>query len=140
MFIRTHDELEKLGRIKSPLVNDTFRSARFLTAADRMGYSYNENRVKEGTDAVIWLKHHWEANYIISGRGEVTDLSSEACWSLDAGVLDVVGPNDRHRLRITEDAQHFSIFCPTVVGHEQHDKDGALASSGPVPPGPLKDG
>ena len=53
MFIRTHDELEKLGRIKSPLVNDTFRSARFLTAADRMGYSYNENWVKKGVDAVI---------------------------------------------------------------------------------------
>ena len=32
-----------------------------------MGFSYNENRVKQGTDLVVWLKHHWEANYIISG-------------------------------------------------------------------------
>jgi hypothetical protein len=39
MFVRTPDELEKLGRIKWPLYNDTFRSARFLTAADGMGYS-----------------------------------------------------------------------------------------------------
>src|SRR5882762_3265479 len=99
MFIRSLDELERLGRIRAPLGNDAFRSARFLTAADRMGYSYNENRVRQGTDAVIWLKHHWEANYIVSGRGEVTDLTSEARWSLDAGVLYVVGPNDRHRLR-----------------------------------------
>jgi len=48
IFIRTLDELEKLGRIKSPLVNDAFRSARFLTAADRMGYSYNEKPGQEG--------------------------------------------------------------------------------------------
>jgi hypothetical protein len=51
VFIRTLDELEKLGRIRWPLANDTFRSARFLTAADRMGYSYNENGVKAGTEA-----------------------------------------------------------------------------------------
>jgi len=45
IFIRTLDELEQLGRIKSPLVNDAFRSARFLTSAAGMGYSYNENPV-----------------------------------------------------------------------------------------------
>jgi L-ectoine synthase len=132
MFIRTHDELEKLGRIKSPLVNDTFRSARFLTAADRMGYSYNENRVKKGVDAVIWLKHHWEANYIISGKGEVTDLTSEEKWPLEAGVLYVVGPNDRHRLLITEDAHYVSIFCPPLRGDERFDKDGVYEASGPI--------
>ena len=103
MFIRTLDELERLGRIKSPLVNDTFRSARFLTAADGMGYSYNENRVKKGTDVIIWLKHHWEANYIVSGKGEVTDLTSDKRWPVEAGVLYVVGPNDRHRFLVTED-------------------------------------
>src|SRR6186713_2069687 len=112
MFIRTLDELERLGRIKSPLANDTFRSARFLTAADGMGFSYNENRVKKGTDAIIWLKHHWEANYIVSGKGEVTDLTSDERWPLEAGVLYVVGPNDRHRYLVTEDEQHVSIFCP----------------------------
>jgi hypothetical protein len=69
MFIRTLEELEKLGRIKFP-VDGAFRSARFLTATDRMGYTYNENRVKKGADIVVWLKHHWEANYIISGKAK----------------------------------------------------------------------
>jgi L-ectoine synthase len=114
MFIRTLDELEKLGRIRAPLANNAFRSARFLTAADGMGYSYNENRVKKGTDAIIWLKHHWEANYIISGKGGVTELASEDWWLLEAGVLYVVGPNDRHRLLIEEDAHYISIFCPPL--------------------------
>src|SRR5262245_65988214 len=102
MFIRTLGELEKLGRIRFPVGNDTFRSARFLTAADGMGYSYNENRAKKGTDLVVWLKHHWEANYIISGKGEVTDLTSGERWLLEAGVLYVRGPNHRHRLLVPE--------------------------------------
>ncbi|MGE0211096.1 MAG: ectoine synthase [Parvibaculaceae bacterium] len=132
MFIRTLDELERLGRIKLPLGNDRFRSARFLTAADGMGYSYNENRVKKGTDAIVWLKHHWEANYIISGKGEVTDLTSEEKYPLEAGVLYVVGPNDRHRLLVTEDAHYLSIFCPPLKGDERFDKDGGYTASGPI--------
>ena len=75
MFVRTLAGLEAAGRIKS-LVNGTTRSARFLTAADGMGFSYNENRVTKGSDATLWYKHHWEANYIISGRGELTDLTT----------------------------------------------------------------
>jgi L-ectoine synthase len=132
MFIRTLDELEKLGRIRSPVGNDMFRSARFLTAADGMGYSYNENRAKKGTDLVVWLKHHWEANYIISGKGGVTDLASEDWWLLEAGVLYVVGPNDRHRLLIEEDAHYISIFCPPLRGDERFDKDGGYEASGPI--------
>jgi L-ectoine synthase len=132
MFVRTLDELEKLGRIKAPLANDMFRSARYLTAADGMGFSYNENRVRTGADTVIWLKNHWEANYIISGRGEVTDLASGEKWPLEAGVLYIVGPNDRHRYRITEDERHISVFCPPLRGDERFDKDGGYAASGPI--------
>ncbi len=131
MFVRTLDELEKLGRIKFP-ADESFRSARFLTAADTMGFSYNENRVKKGTDLDIWLKHHWEANYIISGKGEVTDLTSGQSWPLEAGVLYVVGPNDRHRLHLTEDECHLSIFCPPLRGDERFDSDGSYEASGPI--------
>ena len=131
MFVRTLDDLEKLGRIKFP-ADESFRSARFLTAADGMGFSYNENRVKRGTDLVVWLKHHWEANYIVSGKGEVTDLTSEEKWLLEAGVLYVVGPNDRHRLHLTEDECHVSIFCPPLTGDERFDSDGSYEASGPI--------
>ena len=131
MFVRTLDELERLGRIKFP-ADESFRSARFVTAADGMGFSYNENKVKGGTDLVVWLKHHWEANYIVSGRGEVTDLTSGESWPLEAGVLYVVGPNDRHRLHLTEDECHVSIFCPPLRGDERFDSDGSYEASGPI--------
>src|SRR5439155_1252188 len=135
MFIRTLDELAAAGRIKS-LVNDTTRSARFLTAADGMGFSYNDNRVSKGSDAALWYKHHWEANHIISGTGEVTDLTTGQSWRLEPGVGYNVGPKDRHRVRAHTDVHLVSVFCPPLAGHELHDADGALAPSGPVPPGP----
>ena len=123
MFIRTLDQLKGMGRVKS-LVNDTTRSARFLVAADGMGFSYNDNRVQKGSDTDLWYKHHWEANYIISGRGELTDYSTGQTWVLEPGVLYTVGPNDRHLFRVTEDEHHMSIFCPPLRGDEKHDKDG----------------
>src|SRR5262245_51207007 len=97
-----------------------------------MGFSYNENRVKKGVDVVVWLKHHWEANYIISGKGGVTELASEDWWLLEAGVLYVVGPNDRHRLLIEEEAHYISIFCPPLRGDERFDEDGSYEASGPI--------
>ncbi len=131
MFVRTLDELESLGRIRFP-ADASFRSARFLTAADGMGFSYNENKVKKGTDHTVWLKNHWEANYIVSGKGEVTDLTSGEKWPLEAGVLYVVGPNDRHWLHLTEDECHVSIFCPPLTGTERFDADGSYEASGPI--------
>jgi L-ectoine synthase len=132
VFIRTLDELEKLGRIRQPMGNDGFRSARFLTALDGMGYSYNENRAKRGIDTVIWLKHHWEANFIFSGELAVTDLASGERWALGAGDLYVVGPNDRHRFVVTEDVHYVSIFRPPLRGDEGFDKAGSYEPSGPI--------
>lgn len=132
MFVRTVDELARIGRVKFPMADDSFRSARFLTAEDGMGFSYNDNRARKGIDTVIWLKHHWEANYIVSGKGAVTDLTSGESWALEAGVLYVVGPNDRHRFQITEDEHHISIFCPPLKGNERFDKDGGYEASGPI--------
>lgn len=124
--------LKPSGGVKL-LVNGSTRSARYLVATDGMGFSYNENRVQKGSDAVLWYMHHWEANYVVSGRGEVIDLTSGQKWILEAGILYVVGPNDRHLFRITEDDHHISIFCPALKGTEAHDADGSYAASGPVP-------
>ena len=132
MLVRTLEDLSTLGRIRFP-ADESFRSARFLTADDGMGFSYNENRVKRGTVLPVWLKHHWEANYIVSGRGKVTDLSSNESWELEPELLYVVGPNDRHRLEFSEDECHISIFFPPLTGNERFDEDGSYEPSGPAP-------
>ena len=132
MLVRTLKDLSALGRIRFP-AEESFRSARYLTAADNMGFSYNENRVKRGTVLPVWLKHHWEANYIVSGRGKVTDLTSNESWDIEPELLYVVGPNDRHRLDFSEDECHISIFFPPLTGNERFDEDGSYEPSGPVP-------
>ena len=132
MFVRSFEDRQAAGMVKL-LVNNTTQSARFLTAADGLGFSYNENRIGNGSDINLWYKHHWEANYIISGKGEVTDLTSGQKWALAPGVLYVVGPNDRHRFHIVGAERHVSVFCPPLKGDERHDADGAYAASGPVP-------
>jgi L-ectoine synthase len=132
MFVRSFEERRVAGMVKS-LVNNTTQSARFLTAADGLGFSYNENRIGNGSDVNLWYKHHWEANYIVSGKGDVTDLTSGDKWVLEPGVLYVVGPNDRHRFHIIGAEHHISIFWPPLKGDERHDAEGAYAASGPVP-------
>ena len=131
MIVRTLEDLKTLGRIKYP-ADKSFRSARFLTASDDMGFSYNENKVARGTTLKVWLKNHWEANYIVSGKGEVTNLTSGERWPLEAGVLYVVGPNDQHRLSFIEDECHISIFFPPLSGDERFDEDGSYEPSGPI--------
>jgi len=65
----------------------------------------------------------------------VTDLATGQTWTLAPSMAYNVGPKDRHRLRADTDIHLVSVFCPPLAGNEQHDKDGALAASGPVPPG-----
>lgn len=132
MFVRSLDDRRAAGMVKS-LANDTTQSARFLVAADGLGFSYNENRIGNGSDIKLWYKHHWEANCIVSGKGEVTDLTSGRTWALGPGDLYMVGPNDRHRFHIFAAAHFISVFCPPLRGDERHDADGAYSASGPVP-------
>ena len=132
MFVRTLDEVEAAGRLKM-LFDGATRSARYLTAADGMGFSFHANRVSRSPAATLWYKHHWEANYIVSGRVKITDQSGGEEWTVGPGDLYQVGPNDRHLFEAIEDEHHVSIFCPALRGDERHDEDGAYEASGPVP-------
>ena len=132
MFIRTLEDVKGTERYKV-LTNGTTRSARYLAAADGMGFSLHINRVDAGPPVTLWYKHHWEANYIISGVVKVTDLTTGEEWTLGPGDLYQVGPNDRHYFHVVEDDHHVSVFCPSLRGDESHDADGAYAASGPAP-------
>ncbi len=132
MFIRTLEDVQGTDRYKV-LFDGATHCARYLTAADGMGFSFHINRVDASPPVVLWYKHHWEANYIISGLVKVTDLTTEEEWKLGPGDLYQVGPNDRHHFEAAEDEQHVSVFCPALTGDEVHDSHGAYSASGPVP-------
>jgi L-ectoine synthase len=110
-----------------------------LTKADDVGFGFSDVHLAAGAETVLWYKHHWEANHIVAGTGLVTDLATGRSWKLAPGVSYNVGPKDRHRLRADTDLHLLSVFCPPLEGPEQHDADGALTPSGPVPPGPEGD-
>ena len=57
----------------------------------------------------------------------MTDLTTGQTWKLEPRMAYNVGPKDRHRLRAHTDIHLVSVFCPPLVGNEQHDQDGALA-------------
>ena len=131
MFIRTMKEVEATNRV-TVLESLKTRSARFLTADDGMGFSYHLNRCDADSAAHLWYKNHWEANYIISGLGKLTDKTSGQTWPLEPGTLYMVGPNDQHIFAVIEDEHHASVFCPALRGDERHDEDGAYSASGPI--------
>ena len=132
MFIRSLEDVKDTDRYKV-MPRSATHSARYLTAADGMGFSLHVNRGKAVPAVQLWYKNHWEANYLIAGAIKVTDMTSGQEWVLGAGDLYQVGPNDRHLYEVLEDEHHLSIFCPALQGDETHDDDGAYSSSGPLP-------
>ncbi|MBM3585668.1 MAG: L-ectoine synthase [Alphaproteobacteria bacterium] len=135
MLIKTYAGLKAQGREKV-VANGSARTMRFLTQADRLGFTISDVHLKAGAENVLWYKNHWEANYVIAGRGEVKDLGTGAVYVLEPGVMYIVGPKDRHGMKVITDMHLISVFNPALQGDEQHDAEGTLAPSGPLPPGP----
>lgn len=106
---------------------------RYLTKADDVGMTLSDLRAKPGGTAELWYKNHVEANFVVSGRGELTEHASGRTWPLLPGTLYVVGPKDRHRVSNTDGLHILSIFNPPLVGGETHDADGAYPPTGEIP-------
>jgi L-ectoine synthase len=138
MFVRTAEAMRAAGE-ELVIAGGTARSLRMLTKADGVGFSFSDVNLAAGAKSDLWYKNHWEANLTIGGEGVVTDRSSGESWPMRLGTMHIVGPEDRHTVEARTDLHVISVFCPALAGDEQHDADGALSASGPIPPGPPKD-
>ncbi len=133
MFVYTREDVEAAGRLK--LQRDgKIRSARYLTAADGMGFSLHLNVTCSLPPVDLWYKNHWEANYVLDGEAQIGDLASGDIVPVAVGEAYQVGPKDRHTFGVKDKASHISVFSPALSGEEAHDEDGAYAANGPVPP------
>ena len=115
------------------------RTVRMLLQEDGVGFTVSDVNLAAGASNTLWYKHHWEANYVLRGSGTVSDLGAGTTWRLEPGTLYCVGPDDRHSMHAVTDLHLLSVFCPALRGDEQHDSDGTLRASGPVPSGPDRD-
>jgi L-ectoine synthase len=135
VFVRTLDDVRASGR-ELVVAGGSVRTARVLTAADGLGFAFSEFFQQAGAEARLWYKHHWEANYVIEGNGELEEVATGQRWSLAPGTMYVVGPDDRHVMRAATDMRVISVFNPPITGDEDHDADGSYPPTGPIPPGP----
>jgi L-ectoine synthase len=131
VFVRTNEDGHEAS-----IAEGKAASTRLLTKKDGVGFSFSAVTVPAGNETTLWYKHHWEANYILSGTGELEELATGRRWPLEPGVLYVVGPEDRHVVRAIEDLRVVSVFNPPIEGDETHDGDGSYPPTGPTPPGP----
>lgn len=138
MIVMQLDELRAAGHEKV-VAGGSARSIRALTHKDQLGFTLCDVRLDVGNRSELWYKHHWEANIVLDGQGTVTDLSTDESWSLAPETVYVVGPDDRHSLESETDLHLLSLFNPPLEGDEQHDVEGTLPSSGPLPQGMKKD-
>ncbi len=135
MFVRVAEELRAAGQEKV-VADGQARTLRMLTKADGVGFSFSDVNLAPGNKCHLWYKNHWETNLVIGGEGQVTDLATGETWPMTFGTMHVVGPKDRHIVESFSGLHVISVFCPALQGDEQHDADGALSPSGPIPPGP----
>ena len=135
MSVTSVDELRAAGRELS-VADGKVRSMRMLTRSDGLGFTLCNAHLDAGAEGTLWYKHHWEANYILGGTGQVEHLTSGETWPLAPGTAYMVGPDDPHRVTAATGLHIVSIFNPPLDGDEVHDGDGALPPTGPVPPGP----
>jgi L-ectoine synthase len=135
MFVRTREGVVAAGH-ELEISHGTAVTTRYLTKHDGVGFSFSAVFMAAGQEANLWYKHHWEANYIVSGSGELEELATGRRWPLTAGTIYVVGPQDRHVVRAVDELRLVSVFNPPIVGDENHDDDGSFPPTGPIPPGP----
>ena len=107
---------------------DSWESRRMLLKADGMGFSLSDTIVKQGTEQRLHYKHHFEANYCISGRGEVVDVKTGKTYPIEPGTLYALDQHDEHILRATSgDLRLVCVFHPPLTGQEKHQADGSYA-------------
>jgi L-ectoine synthase len=126
VIVRTLDEIIGTPRHVS---GQGWESRRILLRSDRMGFSLHDTVVKQGSEQRLHYKHHLEANYCISGRGEVVDVKTGKTYPIVPGTLYALDEHDEHILRaISGDLRLVCIFNPPLTGQEKHQPDGSYAA------------
>ena len=119
MIVRTVEDLKTHGSYREK--PGVWSSARYLLRRDGM----TETTVAAGSSQTMQYKNHVEANLIIEGEGDVTDLATGRVHRLKPGTMYALDRHDRHRIDATTDMRLVCVFSPALAGPETHDEDGS---------------
>ena len=123
MIVRTLEDLKTHGSYREK--PGVWSSARYLLRRDRMGFTLTQTTIAAGSSQAMQYKNHVEANLIIEGEGDLTDLDTGTVHRLRPGTMYALDRHDRHRIDATTDMRIVCVFSPALVGPETHDEDGS---------------
>ena len=123
MIVRTVDDLKTQGSYREK--PGVWSSARYLLRRDGMGFTLTQTTVAAGSSQTMQYKNHVEANLVIEGEGDLTDLDAGTVHPLRPGTMYALDRHDRHRIDASTDMRIVCVFSPALVGPETHDADGS---------------
>jgi L-ectoine synthase len=128
MIVRHLDEIVGTDReVEAP----TFRSRRLLLAADGVGFSFHDTILQEGSETLIWYRHHLEAVYCLEGQGEIEVLPDGPTWPIRPGTIYALDGHEKHLLRALRGHLRMAcVFTPALTGREVHDEHGVYPPPG----------
>lgn len=126
MIIRDIDQLAGSDR---DIVGEGWRSRRLLRRDDGVNFSLHFTELDAGAELELEYANHFEANYCVSGEGEVVDVASGETYQLRAGSMYTLDQHDRHILRTKTPMTLLCVFWPALIGNESHDASGGYPAA-----------
>ena len=102
----------------------TFVSRRLLLADDKVGFSFHDTILYEGSTTRMWYANHIEAVYCIEGEGTLEDLVNGETHEVTPGMLYTLNGHEKHVLHATTQLRMMCVFNPPLTGAELHDENG----------------
>lgn len=104
-----------------------FRSHRILLASDNTGYSMTRTVVPVNGKHFWHYKNHIESCYCVSGKGVLTNATTNETFEIVPDTTYVLDHHDPHYFEAIEECVLICVFNPPLTGREVHQEDGSYA-------------
>jgi len=123
VIVKSLDDIKSGGGFQEKL--GVWSSARYLLREDGVGFTLTQTTCAAGQSIEMHYKNHIEANLVIEGEADVTDLETGQVFRLTPGSMYTLDKHDRHRLNVVKDLRLVCVFTPALTGKETHDEEGS---------------
>ena len=122
-------DIGQLAGTERDVKGEGWRSRRLLRRDDGVNFSLHLTELDAGAELELEYANHFEANYCISGEGEVVDVKTGQTHQLRPGSMYTLDQHDRHILRTKTPMTLMCVFWPALVGNESHDARGGYPAT-----------